>query len=978
MRFRCLKTCIGHRIVMMLLLAAAWSQGQVYEASFQTVREGDNTLYVDFYLRLLPGQSSEKLGNLTLFLDYSTEELTFVGKVAAEDGPWDDSNTDLPGSYKDVSTLNRGNSGRFSIDFAKEVQAPEEGGLEAVLCPTRIGRIQFVRHHENPSLAFNPQFIGLTNWAMDDITAQMVLSVQPPTLCGDYGDLPASYDAATPAWHRLPANSSQAVWLGGAEDQPDAEPGSASPLDGTGDDINGQLPDDENGVAMPAFLFQGQTAAIPITYSVAAGVTAFIKGWFDWNGDGDFADSGEAPISLTVSGTGSISPQITVDAVGPYTGVTFARFRISTMQNMLPYGGYDDGEVEDYTFQLQAMPGCPADFVMSADSVCTHQAVAFTYTGTASPSQLVWSFGDGATATGNPAGHTYLTSGVYQVRLQTTCPEGGAASQTQELVVCPSASDYTVTTLVAPDSSIPLGTAVQCSALVEPSGDPLDFIWDFGDGTTASGNPVVKMYQTAGSYPVSVTLVTSRCGERVFSHPTQIEILTVNRAPQAIDDTLYVAANTAATVQVLANDSDPDGHQLHVEAEAVQGPAHGVVVLGADGLCSFTPAADYAGQDTFRYRVCDNGAPSLCDTATVLVTVERPAVALYDYGSDALPQARHHFNESVFIGLINQTGPWVDAETAPNDGSENDGIEFGPTDPGSASQVNISVSRDGVVAAWIDFNNDHDWDDAGENIIPAQPINGGGIAPFHFNVPAAALAGTEMWARFRYAAGEQVPPPAAVASPAGHQDAYDGEVQDFYFRLTPVELTSFNVNGSGGGVQLEWQTASETENLGFGIYRADAEDGTYAQINASLIPGAGTTSSSHSYRYLDITAQAGETYYYKLADVDYNGRVTLYGPVKIAVEGPAEYSLHQNYPNPFNPETRINFTMKEKGQVELSVFNLQGRMVRHLVAKQLGAGVHSVTWDGRDANGQVVPSGIYLYKLQVNGFETMRKMEFIK
>ncbi|NLP11357.1 PKD domain-containing protein [bacterium] len=973
-----MKTCIGPMIALSMFIAAARSQGQVYEASFQTVREGDNTLYVDFYLRLLPGQSSEKLGNLTLFLDYSTEELTFVGKVAADDGPWDDSNADLPGSYKDVSTLNRGNSGRFSIDFAKEVQAPENGGLEAVLCPTRIGRIQFVRHHENPTLAFNPQFIGLTNWNMNDITAQIVLSDQPPVLCGDYGDLPASYDAPIPAWHKLSKNSSQAVWLGNAEDQPDEEPGPVSPLDGTGDDANGRIPDDENGVALPAILYLGQTAAIPITYSVAAGVTAFVQGWFDWNGDGDFSDSGEAPISLTVTGTGSVSPELTVDAVGPYTGLTFARFRISTTQNMLPYGVYDNGEVEDYAFQLQAIPVCPADFSMSTDSICTHQAVTFTYIGAASPTQLLWSFGDGATAAGNTVSHAYLKSGVYQVRLQTTCAEGGNGTQTQELVVCPAASDYLVTTWVAPESPISLGTAVQCSALVEPSGDALDFIWNFGDGTTASGNPVIKMYQEPGSYPVSVTLVTSRCGEQVFSHPIQIEILTVNRAPHAVDDTLHVTMNTPAIVQVLANDSDPDGHELHVDAEAVQAPAHGVLVIGADGICTFTPAADYAGEDLFRYRVCDNGVPSLCDTATVLVTVERPAIDLFDYGSDALPQARYRFNEEVFIGLINQTGPWVDAETTPNDGSENDGIEFGPTDPGSPSSVKISVSRPGVIAAWIDFNDDHDWDDADENIIPARMINGGEITTFHFNVPAEASAGTEMWARFRYASGAQIPPLAAVADPAGYQDGYDGEVQDFYFRLTPVELTSFSVNSSGVGVQLEWQTASETENLGFGIYRADAQDGNYTQITASLIPGAGTTSSAHTYRYLDITAQAGETYYYKLADVDYHGRITLYGPVKIAVEGPAEYTLQQNYPNPFNPETRINFTMKEKGRVELSVFNLQGRMVRQLVAKHLGAGVHSVTWDGRDANGQVAPSGIYLYKLQVNGFETMRKMEFIK
>jgi hypothetical protein len=89
---------------------------------------------------------------------------------------------------------------------------------------------------------------------------------------------------------------------------------------------------------------------------------------------------------------------------------------------------------------------------------------------------------------------------------------------------------------------------------------------------------------------------------------------------------------------------------------------------------------------------------------------------------------------------------------------------------------------------------------------------------------------------------------------------------------------------------------------------------------------------------------------------------------------PDDYALYQNYPNPFNPTTRINFDLPEASQVRLAVFNLLGQEVRTLVAGQLPAGRHFVAWDGRDASGQVVGSGLYLYRLQAGDFVSSRKM----
>ncbi len=92
----------------------------------------------------------------------------------------------------------------------------------------------------------------------------------------------------------------------------------------------------------------------------------------------------------------------------------------------------------------------------------------------------------------------------------------------------------------------------------------------------------------------------------------------------------------------------------------------------------------------------------------------------------------------------------------------------------------------------------------------------------------------------------------------------------------------------------------------------------------------------------------------------------------------SSYALEQNYPNPFNPATTIRFQMKEAGAVHLSIYNLQGQLVRTLIAGEMAAGQHHLQWDGRDQRGRLVPSGTYFYKLRVNGFEQTKKMMLTK
>jgi hypothetical protein len=104
-------------------------------------------------------------------------------------------------------------------------------------------------------------------------------------------------------------------------------------------------------------------------------------------------------------------------------------------------------------------------------------------------------------------------------------------------------------------------------------------------------------------------------------------------------------------------------------------------------------------------------------------------------------------------------------------------------------------------------------------------------------------------------------------------------------------------------------------------------------------------------------------------------------PIIIANEPepvPVAYALLPNFPNPFNPETTITFDVARRGAVTLTVYDVLGRTIRQLVDTELGQGRHEVRWDGTAANGVGVASGIYLYRLEAEGFVASRLMTFLK
>jgi len=86
-----------------------------------------------------------------------------------------------------------------------------------------------------------------------------------------------------------------------------------------------------------------------------------------------------------------------------------------------------------------------------------------------------------------------------------------------------------------------------------------------------------------------------------------------------------------------------------------------------------------------------------------------------------------------------------------------------------------------------------------------------------------------------------------------------------------------------------------------------------------------------------------------------------------------DYKLFQNYPNPFNPTTKISYKINVEGQVTLQVYNLVGQVIKVLVSEVQTPGRYEVEFDGSE-----LTTGVYLYKLQINGFTSVKRMTLLK
>ena len=192
----------------------------------------------------------------------------------------------------------------------------------------------------------------------------------------------------------------------------------------------------------------------------------------------------------------------------------------------------------------------------------------------------------------------------------------------------------------------------------------------------------------------------------------------------------------------------------------------------------------------------------------------------------------------------------------------------------------------------------------------------------------------------------------------------------------PVELNSFSAMILDSKIKLNWRTETEVNNYGFEIERSqksNVKSQTSAEwVMIGFVDGYGNSNSPKEYFFIDENVIGGK-YSYRLKQIDNDGTIEYSKVIEVDMDAPIRYELSQNYPNPFNPETTIRFTTSNAGFVNLSLYNILGELKGSLVNEFKEAGVHSVRLNASQLN-----SGIYFYKLEVNDFVQMRKMNLIK
>jgi M6 family metalloprotease-like protein len=208
-----------------------------------------------------------------------------------------------------------------------------------------------------------------------------------------------------------------------------------------------------------------------------------------------------------------------------------------------------------------------------------------------------------------------------------------------------------------------------------------------------------------------------------------------------------------------------------------------------------------------------------------------------------------------------------------------------------------------------------------------------------------------------------------VRNPDGQEavlaDAY--EVR----RIVPVFVQAFDARTTAKGIELTWDVWSDEAVEGYKTTRV--EEGstleTVLQDGELIAPDLRV--------FVDETVHPATDYEYFLTVVleggaEYKSRGTTARSESFAL------SLMQNSPNPFNPSTRITFSLPERTQVALAVYDAQGRPVVTLVDTARPAGMNEVVWDGKNASGNRVSSGIYFYRLKTADKVLTRKMLLLK
>lgn len=497
-----------------------------------------------------------------------------------------------------------------------------------------------------------------------------------------------------------------------------------------------------------------------------------------------------------------------------------------------------------------------------------------------------------------------------------------------------------------------------------------------GTITAFDGNTGAFTYESDLNYNGSDSFTFKAYDGELYSDPATVSITIdpVNDLPVARDSSIVVVQNEDGEGRCQAYDVEGDPLYFSI----IGGVDHGTISNfdNAAGTFTYTPDTDFLGDDTLYFSVTEDKIDS---EGFVAIRVVEPAFFTFDPDSVFFISNEYGSNPDPVLQQITSASPT--------------GEDFEWFCIWEADWLSISVDT-GTTPSEVEYSAD---------ISGLLPGTYEALVIYHVMLMKAGAGGPSDTVVVTLTIDNPVANDSVVVRDAiglpgdpvmvelyGRNSAptvetriplvYDAAVLTYDSTL----LAGTRLEAAESSI-LHYAYDSELSIVSLFTHGAlDPGAGEFARIyftiNSGAVPGTVT----------QIGLAEGEDFYF-LLDEDHGsaqvvpafvaGEVTVdfYSDVNDNdLSLPNAYALGQNYPNPFNPETVIEYNLPHAAQVRLTVFNIVGQEVTTLVNDYQSAGIKRVIWDGTDAYGIKVTSGVYFYRLSTADFDMTRKMIMMK
>ncbi len=541
------------------------------------------------------------------------------------------------------------------------------------------------------------------------------------------------------------------------------------------------------------------------------------------------------------------------------------------------------------------------------------------------------------------------------------------------------------------------GVAVSVNVLSndsDPDGDAISL--DSITTGPANGSAVIQssdtiVYTPSGSfvgkdslqYEISDVSLTARAWV-VFT------VLSPNQGPAANNDSATTDSGVAVSVNVLSNDSDPDGDSISLDS-ITTGPNNGSAVIQGSNTIVYTPSGSFVGKDSLQYEISD---ASLSARAWVVFTVLTQNVGPTANNDSATTGAGVAVSVNVLSNDSDPNGDPISLDsitTSPNNGSAviqgSDTIVYTPS--GSfvgTDSLQYEISDASLSArAWVVFtiltqnvgpaaNNDSATTDSGVavsvNVLSndsdpnGDPISLDSITTGPNN-GSAVIQGAD----------------TIVYTPSGSfvgTDSLQYEISDASLSARAWVVFTVLTQNVGPTANNDSATTDARVAVSVNVLSNDSDPNgdvlTLDTITSGPNDGAASIEGADTIVYTPRDFFVGtDSLQYEISDASLTARAwvvfTVVSPTAIGDDLPGdEFWVGDNYPNPFSGSTTIEFNLTEPGHVSLSVSNVLGQELGRFVDGQFGKGKHQfrLRLD--------YPTGHYLYRLQIGDQEIIKSM----